>query len=144
MGVVDLGLAIRQYLGITRVSYEGIRHLASLRNNHAGLTVAPQSKCLGPECSSQTINCNSPGNEEYCSNLQSTVERIRHLLNKDGFRRPEEAQVSLKVQIVDPSTTKKYNQIEATVETPYHGILPFFQGITLTKRMTFSDLYKDE
>ncbi len=126
MGTVDLGLAIRQYLSVTRATYEGIRYGAGLYDNKIG--------CSGPECPSGSVSN---------QNINFIEARVRQILTIQGY---ENADVTLKVEEkIDARNDSDYTYkiIKATIDVPFNAILPFFRIIPIRTNITFTDLYKD-
>ena len=128
MGVVDLGLALNQYLTITRATYEGLRYGASLYDNKPG--------CNGPECQSPSDNSNT--------NLNDMGGRIKMILGMQGYSSSNVTLQTVEATTMQSDVEHTFNVIKATVEVPFHGLLPFFKMIPIRATITFTDLYKDK
>lgn len=126
MGTVDLGMAVNQYLAITRATYEGMRYGASLYNNQPG--------CKGPECLPE---------DQSNTNLNEIDGRIKQILSLQGYTNSSVTVKSTTWVDTQNGENHEYNMLQATVEVPFQSTMPLFDLFPIRAEIKFSDLFRD-
>ena len=133
MGTIDLGLALDQYLSVSRATYEGLRYGAGLYDNQVG--------CVGYECEQAKSAATT---DSAKVNLRSIEGRINKILVARGYVNPKLTMDIEKETQIEGGNEYTYNVIKTTVEVPYIGLLPFFKFIPMKISISFTDLYRDD